>query len=61
VLNANPALKAVHDNVDSIGDLKLMLTNWVVQETDGPKNYVNDEFGRGRSIAVINLVLLPKF
>jgi hypothetical protein len=47
--------------VDSIAGLKLMLTNWVVQETDGPKNYVSDEFDRGRSIAVINLVLLPKF
>ena len=49
-LNANPALKAVHDNVDSKAGFKVMLTNWVVQETGGPKIYVRDEFGRGRSM-----------
>ena len=27
-----------------------MLTNWVVQETGGPKIYVPDQFGRGKSM-----------
>ncbi len=49
-LNANPALKAVHDNKDSKAGFKVMLTNWVVQETGGPKIYVKDEFGRGKSM-----------
>ena len=49
-LNANSALKAVHDNKDSKAGFKVMLTNWVVQETGGPKIYVKDEFGRGKSM-----------
>ena len=49
-LNANPALKAVHDNVDSKKGFKVMLTNWVVQETGGPKIYQPDPFGRGKSM-----------
>lgn len=38
-LNANPRLKAVHDNAASKAGFKVMLTNWVVQETGGPKIY----------------------
>ena len=49
-LNANPALKAVHDNKASKAGFKAMLTNWVVQETGGPKIYVPDQFGRGKSM-----------
>ena len=49
-LNANQALKAVHDNVASKAGFKVMLTNWMVQETGGPKIYVPYEFGRGKSI-----------
>lgn len=49
-LNANPALKAVHDNVASKAGFKVMLTNWVVQETGGPKLYQPDAFGRGKSM-----------
>ena len=49
-LNKNPALKAVHDNVDSKAGFKVMLTNWVVNETGGPKIYIKDEFGRGKSM-----------
>ena len=49
-LNANPALKAVHDNVESKKGFKVMLTNWVVQETGGPKIYQPDSFGRGKSM-----------
>lgn len=49
-LNANPRLKAVHDNVDSKKGFKVMLTNWVVQETGGPKIYQPDSFGRGKSL-----------
>ncbi len=49
-LNANPSLKAVHDNPSSKAGFKAMLTNWVVQETGGPKLYQPDEFGRGKSM-----------
>lgn len=49
-LNANPALKAVHDNTGSKAGFKAMLTNWVVQETGGPKIYQPDSFGRGKSM-----------
>lgn len=49
-LNANPLLKNVHDNVSSKAGFKSFLTNWVVQETGGPKIYVPDEFGRGKSM-----------
>lgn len=49
-LNANPSLKAVHDNPGSKAGFKVMLTNWVVQETGGPKLYQPDEFGRGKSM-----------
>jgi hemoglobin len=49
-LNANPALKAVHDRTQTKAGFKVMLTNWVVQETGGPKLYMRDEFGRGKSM-----------
>lgn len=49
-LNANPRLKAVHDNKASKAGFKVMLTNWVVQETGGPKLYQPDGFGRGKSL-----------
>ena len=49
-LNANSSLKAVHDNPASKAGFKVMLTNWVVQETGGPKLYMPDEFGRGKSM-----------
>lgn len=49
-LNANPRLKAIHDNPGSKAGFKVMLTNWVVQETGGPKIYQPDEFGRGKSM-----------
>ncbi len=49
-LNANPALKAVHDNKASKAGFKAMLTNWVVQETGGPKIYQPDSFGRGKTM-----------
>ncbi len=46
----NPALKAIHANAASKAGFKVMLTNWVVQETGGPKIYQPDEFGRGKSL-----------
>jgi hemoglobin len=49
-LNANPNLKAVHDNLESRKGFKVILTNWVMQETGGPKVYMQDEFGRGKSM-----------
>lgn len=49
-LNANPILKAIHDNEASKAGFKVMLTNWVVQETGGPKIYQPDSFGRGKSM-----------
>lgn len=49
-LNANPKLAAVHANKDSMVGFKVMLTNWVVQETGGPKIYQPDQFGRGKSM-----------
>lgn len=49
-LNANPRLKAIHDNFESRKGFKVMLTNWVVQETGGPKIYQQDSFGRGKSL-----------
>jgi hemoglobin len=49
-LNANPKLKAVHDRPETKAGFKTMLTNWVVQETGGPKIYTKDEFGRGKSM-----------
>jgi hemoglobin len=49
-LNANPKLKAIHDRPETKAGFKAMLTNWVVQEVGGPKIYVKDEFGRGKSM-----------
>ena len=49
-LNANPKLKAVHDRPSTKAGFKVMLTNWVVQETGGPKIYTPDAFGRGKSM-----------
>ena len=49
-LNANPRLKAVHDRPETKAGFKVMLTNWVVQETGGPKLYQPDGFGRGKSM-----------
>ena len=49
-LNANPKLKAIHDRPETKAGFKVMLTNWVVQETGGPKIYQKDEFGRGKSM-----------
>ena len=50
-LNANPALSAIHlGNPASKAGFKQMLTNWVVQETGGPKIYQPDSFGRGKSL-----------
>ena len=49
-LNANPMLKGVHDRTQTKAGFKVMLTNWVVQETGGPKIYVADPFGRGKSM-----------
>lgn len=49
-LNANPKLAAIHANKASKAGFKVMLTNWVVQETGGPKIYQPDQFGRGKSM-----------
>ena len=49
-LNANPALKAVHDAAHTKVGFKVMLTNWVVERTGGPKIYMADEFGRGKNM-----------
>ncbi|MDG1096070.1 MAG: group 1 truncated hemoglobin [Methylophilaceae bacterium] len=49
-LNANPSLKAVHDRKETKAGFKAMLTNWVVQETGGPKIYQPDPFGRGKTM-----------
>ncbi|MDB4041903.1 group 1 truncated hemoglobin [Methylophilaceae bacterium] len=49
-LNANPALKAVHDAAHTKVGFKVMLTNWVVERTGGPKIYMEDEFGRGKNM-----------
>lgn len=49
-LNANPKLKAVHDRPETKAGFKVSLTNWVVQETGGPKAYIPDEFGRNKSM-----------
>ncbi len=49
-LNANPKLKAIHDRPETKAGFKVMLTNWVVQETGGPKIYTPDGFGRGKSM-----------
>lgn len=49
-LNANPNLKRIHDNVATKAGFKVMLTNWVVNETGGPKIYQPDEFGRGKTM-----------
>lgn len=49
-LNANPILDAIHNNKDSKAGFKVMLTNWVVQETGGPDIYQPDQFGRGKSM-----------
>lgn len=49
-LNFNPILKSVHDRRDTMPGFKVMLTNWVVQETGGPEIYKPDPFGRGVSM-----------
>lgn len=49
-LNANPKLKAIHDRPETKAGFKVMLTNWVIQETGGPKAYLPDQFGRGKSM-----------
>jgi hemoglobin len=49
-LNANPNIKAVHDAIHTKAGFKVMLTNWVVARTGGPKIYQPDEFGRGKNM-----------
>ncbi len=49
-LNANPILAAIHADATTKAGFKVMLTNWVVQETGGPKIYQPDSFGRGKSM-----------
>jgi hemoglobin len=49
-LNANPTLAAIHADKSTKAGFKVMLTNWVVQETGGPKIYKPDSFGRGKSM-----------
>lgn len=49
-LNANPILAAIHEQQHTKAGFKVMLTNWVVQETGGPEIYKPDPFGRGKSM-----------
>ncbi|MFT5395538.1 MAG: hemoglobin [Gammaproteobacteria bacterium] len=49
-LNANPILKAIHSDKSSKPGFKVMLTNWVVTRTGGPKIYKTDMFGRGKTM-----------
>lgn len=49
-LNANPILKAIHDDKSTKPGFKVMLTNWVVTRTGGPTIYKPDMFGRGKSM-----------
>ncbi len=49
-LNANPVLAAIHGQKQTKAGFKAMLTNWVVQETGGPKIYQPNQFGRGKSM-----------
>ncbi len=49
-LNANPILKAIHNDKTTKPGFKVMLTNWVVERTGGPKIYQPDMFGRGKPL-----------
>ncbi len=49
-LNANPILDALHQQKHTKAGFKVMLTNWVVEETGGPEIYMPDPFGRGKSM-----------
>jgi hemoglobin len=49
-LNANPILAAIHEQEHTKAGFKVMLTNWVVEETGGPAIYMPDPFGRGKSM-----------
>ncbi|WP_297810536.1 hypothetical protein [uncultured Methylophaga sp.] len=49
-LNANPILAAIHEQRHTKAGFKVMLTNWVVEETGGPEIYMPDAFGRGKSM-----------
>lgn len=49
-LNANPILAAIHGQRHTKAGFKVMLTNWVVEETGGPEIYMPDAFGRGKSM-----------
>lgn len=49
-LNANPILDAIHQQKHTKAGFKVMLTNWVVEETGGPAIYMPDPFGRGKSM-----------
>lgn len=49
-LNANPILDAIHQQKHTKAGFKVMLTNWVVEETGGPEIYMPDPFGRGKSM-----------
>ena len=49
-LNVNPRLKSVHDRPETKAGFKVLLTNWAIQETGGPKVYLPDSFGRGKSM-----------
>lgn len=49
-LNANPILDAIHQQKHTKAGFKVMLTNWVVEETGGPEIYMPDAFGRGKSM-----------
>ena len=40
----------MHDAAHTKAGFKVMLTNWVVERTGGPKIYQPDEFGRGKDM-----------
>lgn len=49
-LNANPVIAAIHSDKSTMPGFKVMLTNWVVERTGGPKIYKPDMFGRGKPL-----------
>lgn len=49
-LNANPSLAVIDANKDTMVGFKVMLTNWLVQDTGGPKIDQPDAFGGDKSM-----------
>jgi hemoglobin len=56
-LRVNPILKAIHEDSSTKAGFKVMVTDWVAQETGGPKIYQPDSLGHGKALKEMHAAL----